>query len=232
LTHLKPNMETFENKPQIGAGIYTIPDIAQILRLPNNKVSRWIRNYWDDRLGKQFDKKYSWSIDQTKAVSFHTLVELYIFHHLNEQGIDSKKVLKAHQVLSEKFNTLFPFANADVLKVLKTDGSRLYLEQDNNTIITLDKSNQLNLEFIKFFFKLVEFDDDALARRFWPLGKTNSIVCDPERQFGHPVIADTNINPEAIFSLFKAGEPVNFISHLYELSEKEVQDAIDYCMAA
>jgi uncharacterized protein (DUF433 family) len=225
-------MEAFENKPQLGGGIYTIPDIAQILRLPTNKVSRWVRTYWDEKLGKDFDKRYSWNIEQTKAVSFHTLVELYIFHQLHLAGLKPKKVLKAHQMLSERYNTLSPFANAEVLNSLKTDGGRIYLEQDHQTIVTLDDSNQLNFDFIKLFFKLVEFDDDALARRFWPLGKSKSIVCDPERQFGHPVISETNIYPEAIFSLYKAGEPVKFISYLYELSEHQVQDAIDYCMAA
>lgn len=165
-------MEIFENKPQLGGGIYTITDIAQILKLPNNKVIRWIKTYWDEKLGKEFNSRYSWNIEQTKAVSFHTLIELYIFYQLNLAGLKPDKVLKAHQVLSERFNTMFPFANAEVLKALHTDGNRIYLEQDDQTIITLDTTNQLNFDFIKVFFKLVEFDDDALASRFWPLGKS------------------------------------------------------------
>lgn len=226
------NMASFENKPMLGGGIYTVPDIAQILRLPINKVGRWIRTYWDEKLGQEFNSRYSWNIEQTKAVSFHTLVELYVFHQLNLVGLKPKAVLQAHKVLSERFNTLFPFANSAVLKALNTDGSRIYLDQGNQTIITLDNTNQLNFDFIKLFFKLVEFDDDALARRFWPLGKSKSVVCDPERQFGHPVINNTNIYPEAIYNLHKAGEPSDFIAYLYEISENQVQDAIEYCMAA
>lgn len=225
-------MAAFENKPQLGGGIYTIPDIAQILRLPTNKVNRWVKTYWDEKLGKEFDNKYSWNIDRTKAVSFHTLVELYIFHQLNIAGLKPSTVLKAHKILSEKFDTPFPFASEVVLKSLNTDGSRIYLEQGDQTIITLDETNQLNFDFIKVFFKLVEFDDDSLASRFWPMGKTKSIVCDPERQFGHPVIGNTNIYPEAIYSMYNAGEPVKFISELYEITESQVKDAIDYCMAA
>jgi len=225
-------MSSFENKPKLGGGIYTVPDIAQILQLSNNKVSRWIKTYWDEKLGKEFDSRYSWNIDQTKAVNFHTLVELYIFHQLNEAGLKPKEVLKAHKVLSAQFSTSFPFANANVLKALRTDGKRIYLEQDDQTILTVDNTKQLNFGFIKLFFKLVEFDEDALVRRFWPMGKDKSIVCDPERQFGHPVINNTNIYPEAIYNLHIAGEPVKFISSLYEISENQVQDAIDYCMAA
>lgn len=225
-------MEVFENKPQLGSGIYTVPDIAQILRIPINKVGRWIRTYWDEQLGKEYDSRYSWNIDQSKGVSFHTLVELYVFHQLNDAGIRPRAALIAHKILSERFDTLFPFANSKVLRSLNTDGGRIYFEQGGQTIVTLDKSNQLNLDFIKLFFKLVEFDGGALASRFWPLGKDNSIVCDPERQFGHAVIDKTNIYPDAIFSLHKAGEPIKFISSMYEISEKQVNDAIEYCMAA
>lgn len=225
-------MEAFENKPQLGSGIYTVPDIAQVLRISTNKVGRWIRTYWDEQLGKEYDNLYSWNIDRTKGVSFHTLVELYVFYRLSEAGIKPKAALMAHKILSKRFDTLFPFANSEVLNSLNTDGSRIYLEQDQETIITLDKSNQFNFDFIKVFFKLVEFDGGTLASRFWPLGKEKSIVCDPQRQFGHAVIGNTNIYPDVILSMHKAGEPVKFIASLYEISDKQVEDAIEYCQAA
>ncbi|GEO04480.1 hypothetical protein AAE02nite_21440 [Adhaeribacter aerolatus] len=225
-------MIAYENKPQLGGGIYTIPDIAQILRVPTNKANRWINTYWEEKLGKEFNHKYSWNLGQTKAVSFHTLIELYVFYQFNRAGVKPNTVLHAHQILSKRFNTLFPFANEKVLASLKTDGRRIYLNHWNEIIVTLDSTNQLNLDFIKLFFKLVDFDEESTAKAFWPLGKVKSIVCDPKRQFGHPVIADTNIYPESIYNLFKAGEPISFISQLYEITEKQVEDAIEYCIAA
>lgn len=225
-------MEVLENKPRLGGGIYTVSDIARILRIPTPKVGRWIRTYWDEQLGKEYDSRYSWNIAQSKGVSFHTLVELYVFHQLHLAGIKPRVALTAHQILSEKFDTLFPFANAAVLRSLNTDGGSLYFEQEKQGLVTLDKSQQINFELIKLFFRLIDFDGGALASRFWPLGKENSIVCDPERQFGHAIIDQTNIYPDAISCLHKAGEPIKFIAALYELNDKQVEDAIQYCMAA
>ncbi|RZJ94033.1 MAG: DUF433 domain-containing protein [Hymenobacter sp.] len=225
-------MKALENEPQIGEGIYTVIDIAQVLRLPVRKVSRWIKTYWDGNLGKEFNSQYSWTLGQIKSVNFYTLVELYIFHQLNQLGLKPRAVLQAHKILAEKFSTSSPFASQEVLNSLKTDGKKIYLEQGDQVIISLDKSNQLNLDFIKLFFRLVDFNENSLASKFWPLGKSKSIVCDPQRQFGHAVIGNTNICPDAIFSLHKAGEPVKFISSVYEISEKQVKDAIEYCMAA
>jgi uncharacterized protein (DUF433 family) len=74
--------------------------------------------------------------------------------------------------------------------------------------------------------------ETALASRYWPMGKDNSVVVDPERKFGHPVINETNIYPETIYGMVQAGDPPGFIANLYSLTVKEVEDAIAYCSAA
>ncbi len=99
-------------------------------------------------------------------------------------------------------------------------------------IYSLDIYKQFNLEFVKLFFKNIEFNEDSIAKRLWPIGKDKHIIIDPNYQFGQPVILNTNIYPETLYTLFKAGEPINFIAHVYEVTEQEVNDAIEYCKAA
>jgi uncharacterized protein (DUF433 family) len=94
--------------------------------------------------------------------------------------------------------------------------------------ITLDGSRQFNLDFVKLFFKKIEFDKELLAARLWPMGKSKTIVCDPRHKFGQPVIDGTNIQTEAVYKMYLAKEPVSFIAELYELSEQKVKDAISY----
>ena len=194
-------------------------------------MSRWIDKYWDGELGVEFEKRYSWKIENSKAVSFHTLVEFYVMMQFAEAGVKTRKVLEAHKELSQIYSTPFPFALKEVLDGINTDGRKIYFTSNGNTI-TLDGTKQLNLEFIKVFFRNLEFDANNLASRLWPLGKKNSILIDPERRFGHPVLNDKNVYPETIYGHFKAGDPVEYISHVYELTEKEVQDAIEYMQAA
>ena len=67
-----------------------------------------------------------------------------------------------------------------------------------------------------------------LASRFWPLGKDFNIVCDPHRKFGQPIINGTNIQAEAVYRMYLANEPIDFIAALYETSKKNVQDAITF----
>ena len=104
---------------------------------------------------------------------------------------------------------------------------KIYLKINGDTI-TLDGSKQLNLDFIKVFFKNLDFDNDMLASRFWPMGKENKVVCDPHRKFGQPVLDGTSIQSEAIYRMYLAKEPISFIASIYEIPLKSVKDAIAF----
>lgn len=220
-----------ENSLKIGNGIYTVKEISRILRLPYPRVNSWLHRYWDGKLGGSYSRNYSWKVDNSKAVGFHTLVEFYVMMQFSEAGVRPKQVLKAHQELSAIYDTPFPFAQKEVLDGIHTDGKKIFLETPEGTI-SLDGTRQFNLEFIRIFFRKLDFGNDELASRFYPLGKEKSITVDPRRQFGHPVVGNTNIYPETIYNLHKAGEPPGFIAFTYEISEQEVMDAIEYCKSA
>lgn len=221
----------FENYLKINNGIYTLPEVSKILRLPYYKVNRWINAYWDDQLGSALQSRYSWTINNSKAISFHTLIEFYILILLAEAGIATKTVLQAHLELSKRYNTAFPFAQKAILDGIRTIGKKVYFENEEG-IIALDGTKQFKLEFIKVFFHNLDFDNGLIASRFWPMGRDRSIIIDPTRQFGHPVIGATNIYPETLFNLFLAGEPIDFIAFTYEIEKSLVIDAIEFCKAA
>lgn len=221
----------FENTFDIGTGCYTASEIAHILQLPYHKVHTWMNKYWDGKLGKEFGEKYSWTVDKSRAVSFHTLVEFYVMMQLSEAGVKPKAVLEAHSYLSKKYNTAFPFAQKKLIQAIDTDGKTIFLNIGDDTL-SLDGSHQFNLAIIKEFFKNLEFDGNEMASRFWPMGKDKSVVIDPERKFGHPIINGHNIYPEVLYGMNKAGDSIGFIAAIYELTVKQVEDAIQYCKAA
>jgi len=221
----------FKSQLEIGGGVYTIPEIASILRLPYHKVNLWVNKYWDGELGKVFAVEYSWKVGKNKAINFQTLIEFYVLIQFAESGVKTREVLNAHKELSKKYSTNYPFSKKEILEKIKTSGKKIFLEDENDTI-SLDGTKQLNLFFIRQFFRNLDFGQDSIASKFWPLGRKKSIVVDPKRQFGHPLIEKTNIFPETIFNLHKAGEPIEFIAQTFELDKKSVIDAIEYCKAA
>jgi len=222
----------FENKPQLGYGIYTVPDLARILNLKYYKVQRLLNDYWDKRFAPELGERYSWSDGKSKAVSFHTLVEFYTFFQFREAGAVTKEILKAHQELSKIFKTPFPFATSKILDGLNTAGKKIVFQFNEEQIINLDMTRQFNLKFIKDFMKKLDFENGDLASRLWPLGKHNSVVVDPHHQLGQPTIAGTNIIPLTIFRMSEANEPLPFIAATFEISEKQVKNALTFCERA
>lgn len=220
-------MAAFDNKLKLGAGIYTYPDIAHVLGMPYHKVQRWISTYWEGALGREFERRYTWHVDGTKAVSFHTMIELFIFHQLNEAGVRPKAILEAHKQLAPMYSTAFPFATKEVLDGLRSDGHQVLLKLKDGSVLSLNGTRQFNMPFVLEFMMKLSFSDD-LVSQYWPMGKGGSIVCDPKHQFGHAVVAGTNILPQVLANMHRGGDSIQLIAFSYSLDPKQVEDAIAF----
>jgi uncharacterized protein (DUF433 family) len=224
--------DTLQTKPMLGSGIYTVPDMALILGLPYSKINRWLNTFWNDKLGQKYGLKYSWDVDFTKAVNFYTLIEIYTFYQLHQSGVTTKEILGAHEILSAQFNTPYPFANKIIIDSLRTDGKKVIFERKDGVIYSVDIHKQTYLNFIKEFFKNLDFGSDCLAIRLWPLGKNKAIVCDPHHQFGQPTISGTNILADIVSDMYKSGDSIKFIANTYGVKIQHVKDAIEYASKA
>jgi len=216
-------------KSQLGYGIYTIPDISVLLGYPRYKVARYLKNYLDEKLMiSKYKDSYSWSLDgKKKAVNFLTLIELYTFFILRDGGLSTHKIANARKEISDTLKSPYPFANSKVLH----DGNSIYYYFKDLMIQVGTK--QLPLEkVIESFAEKIDFSGDDLASKYWPKGKSSSVVVDPKHQFGQPVINGTNINIEVINSMHESGEPESVIRSLYDLTNKEFNDVIKFYKTA
>lgn len=219
-------MRSVLHKNELGFGIYTVPDISRILGFKQAKVRRYLGEYWDKRMGRElFRDTYSWSSDgRVRAVNFFVLIELYTFFRLQEHGVKTEIILKARQHISKQMNVPYPFASAGLL----TDGKKIWYEFQD-AIINADGTSQTNfIQIIKNFVEKVDFGDNKLAEHFFPDGRKSSVIVDPHHQFGQPVINGTNVNAEILFSMYQSGESLQSIGILYDITEKEVKDAIHF----
>lgn len=209
----------------LGTGIYSIPDVAFILKLSKNKVRRWMGEFWDGRLGKDYNNNYSLGDGREKVTHFHTLIEFYVFYQLRELNISTKKIFTAHHAIAEQLNTAYPFASSKVL----SDGKSILFTLDDGTVVNADKTRQAAFkEIIETFCKKIEFSQTEIAECFYPMGRDKQIVVDPHHQFGQPTIKNTNILAETIFDMHEAGESSQFLSRLYNLPLQEIEDAISF----
>lgn len=217
-------MKTTNNlNQQLGKGIYTISEVAFILKLPIAKVRRWMNEFWDNKLSKKYNNHYSIGKGRDKATNFYTLIEFYVFFQLRELNVSTNRIFLAHQDMAEQLNSPYPFASSKVL----SDGKNILFMMDDGTVINANKTRQIAFkQIIEEFCKKIEFSPSDIAERFYPLGRDKHIIVDPHHQFGQPVVEKTNILAQTLFELYKSGETKRFLSRLYDLNEDEIEDAI------
>lgn len=208
------NKVEISNSPKLGEGIFLTKDIANILDLPYSKVRRGMSEFWDD---------YTFGEKGNKAINFYTLIEFYTFYQLRKEGISSQTIKKAHQRIAKELQTAYPFARS-----IHTDGKAIWYDFLED-IVNADGRQQIAIKPILLpFLMKIEFNQNDLADRFFPLKNSKKVVVDPKYQFGQPTITGTGIKVETIGKLYKGGESQNNIAAMYDLKLVQVKDAISY----
>jgi uncharacterized protein (DUF433 family) len=213
-----------KKRPSLGIGLYTIPDVANILNLDRTLVRRWLREYWGNQFPLKGKSFASWGKGREKAIHFFTLIEFYVFYQLRKLRVSAQNIARSHEIISQELNTAFPFANSQIL----TDGRKIFYTVKGDLIINADQPKQINItSIIEAFCHKNDFGNDFNALRYWPLGKEKNIVVDPCHQLGQPTVKNTNIIAETLDSMYTSGEKTGFISSLYNVSEDDVMASIE-----
>jgi hypothetical protein len=131
-------LASIKHNIELGNGIYTVPDLALILHLPQSKVRRWLTDFYDQRLAGDA-AKYSWGKGRDRGTNFLTLIEFYIFYMLREHKIGAGKILEAHLHMSKELKTPYPFASHNLL-VNKKD---ILYQVASDTWVHANKTNQI-----------------------------------------------------------------------------------------
>ncbi|MEO8145994.1 MAG: DUF433 domain-containing protein [Bacteroidia bacterium] len=216
-------MKTTGATAKIGEGIYTAADAARILKIPYSKANYWFKYYLKNKHFKT-DYRYYFEVSDILAVNFLTLIEMYVFYAFKEESVKIADIIIAHETISKTFDTPYPFANKDFY----VSGRKIYYGDDKDLTIANKTKQKMLADILIQFSKKIEYGNANLAHKYYPLGKNKSIVVDPENQFGQPVIEGTNIRVETIYNFYKAGDSIELICELYNISNNNVKDAIEF----
>lgn len=196
---------------------YTVADIAAILNLPEAQVKRWLREY------KSGQAQPESPLDKGLIADFHTLIEFYTFYQLRALGVGPSKINNARHILSDMLHTPYPFATANIL----TDGKTVFYHAEVGELIKADQTLQLFIQqVVEPFCKRIEFGEDSLAVKLFPMGREAAIQIDPNRQAGRPVVGDTDILSQTVFDDFLRGDSVLALAERFNLTERQVEDVI------
>ncbi|MGB0506396.1 MAG: hypothetical protein ACPGGK_09385 [Pikeienuella sp.] len=76
-------------------------------------------------------------------------------------------------------------------------------------------------------FKSIDIEN-GLARRWSPQNRKRSVVLDPLRSFGQPILQSSGVPTAALKASFDAEGDSKIVARLFEVSRREVEDAIEF----
>ena len=218
----------------LGVGFYTVPEAARLLRASPRNIARWLGGYaFRGRDGKRINAGPLWRpqlprLGTAIELGFRDLVELRFVNAFVAQGVGLNVIRRclenARQILGEER----PFATRKFL----TDGRTIFLDAaaqegaDAAGVVDL-KTNQLAFKaVVEPTFKDLDFDRDLVVR--WrPHRGRQTIVVDPKRAFGAPILSDYGI-PTAALAAAAQAEGVERAARLFETTIALVREAVAF----
>lgn len=113
----------------------------------------------------------------------------------------------------------------------RTDGKTIFLqvtEKDHEgRMIDLKKRQQVFRTIVEPSLRDLEFEASIVAR-WYPLGmKHQSVVVDPARSFGRPIVR-RGVPTEILAEAVKLEGSVNAVALLYEVPRAEIRSALEF----
>jgi uncharacterized protein (DUF433 family) len=162
--------------------------------------------------------------EQEQGVSFFDLISIKAIDGLRDMKLSTRKIRDAIRYCQDELQMNYPFAT----QTFKADRRRIYVSAGEGHLWEVLGGQQGALAWdavLDPFLNRLDYQND-LARRWWPLGKDEPIMVDPEYGFGSPVIFGSGLRTELVAERRDAGDPPNIIAYDFSLTPKQIESAL------
>lgn len=213
---------------EFGVGAYSLAEAGRLLRISPTTLRRWLFGYSYDHHGPRTEQRPLWQpqygVDQDEPLlGFRDLLEARIVRGFRELRIGLPTIRSCLDYARELVEDDHPFST----RRFKTDGRRLFLESQAGTLIDLRVRQHVFKRIVEPSFKDLDFDAEA-ASRWWLLPRKRTIVLDPARSFGQPIVAECGVPTARLAQAVEAEGSLDRVARLYEIKPTLVRDALAF----
>jgi uncharacterized protein (DUF433 family) len=160
-------------------------------------------------------------------IGFRDLIELRFIKAFLDAGLGLKAIRNCLDYARECVSDERPFST----RRFRTDGRTIFLESARRSgeteLLDLKKKQYAIKEVLERTFKDLDIEHDIVAR--WrPYHGKKSIVIDPHRAFGQPILAAFGVPTVALAEAVEAEGSVEMVARLFQVPPAVVQDAVGF----
>jgi uncharacterized protein (DUF433 family) len=208
--------------------LYGFAEADRLAGVTRGTSRRWLKGYryWyadESRMALPITPER----DLPDGVSFMDLVEVIAIGKLRQRGLSLRRIRQVNEYCQLALNRDRPL----VTETFKTDGREVFVKAQGGFLLDVlhGRGTQAWDEVLDPFLETLDYEDE-LARRWWPRGKNEPIVVDPDYGFGLPVVSGSGVRTEIVAERFRAGDAREEIAYDFGLSPAGVEAALRYEM--
>lgn len=217
--------------------MYPLSRAARLVGTDSRTARRWLRGYsWKYHDGRRASGPL-WSLEYAEdedlgaeqVLSFRDLLELRTVARFIQQGVSLRVVRATIDVAREVLGD-YPLHSRRFV----TDGKKIFLDAVNlaGDVELLDlKARQYTIDAVirPSLIEGIEYDDNAVALRWFPNPRQKSIVLDPQVQFGEPIVAASGVPTNTLAAAYMAeGKDLGRVARLYRVTPQAVKAAVAF----
>jgi uncharacterized protein (DUF433 family) len=216
----------------LGVGFYTAPEVARLLRIPVKNINRWLGGYQFAAGERETTMPPLWEPQLPRGekhleLGFRDLVELRFVQAFLREGVSLQTVRHCLEMARTLARDDRPFST----RLFKTDGRTIFREgitaKGEGELLDLKRRQYVIKQVIDRTFKDLDLEDDIVAR--WrPFHGKASIVIDPKRSFGQPVLTRYGVPTVALAEAVTAEGSEGRVAYLYEVPASAVREAVAF----
>ncbi len=217
---------------EFGMGTYTPVEAARLTGVPAHNLRRWLFGYSYQHHGPRTTQEPLWEPEyglaqEEPVLGFRDLIEARMVGMLRNLGIGLPTIRTCLRTAAQVAQDAHPFSSAG----FRTDGKGLFLErigaEGQRDVLDLRTRQHAFEKIVERSFLDLDFDDEK-ATRWFLLPNKKSVVADPERSFGQPIVTEFGIPTRSIAQTFEAERSIEKVARIFEISTTVVKDAMSF----
>jgi uncharacterized protein (DUF433 family) len=220
----------------IGIGLYTVPEASRLTRIPTARLRRWIRGYAFKVGGQVRHMGPVWAgqfptDDEALALGFLDLIEARFVNAFLNYGVSLNTVRLAGERARDLFHKDHPFAT----RRFRTDGQRIFAEigeadgRDDPKLLDLIRSQfEFHSVVSPSLYAGLDFADDDSVLRWYPQHPKKTVVLDPQRAFGRPILRHEGVPTEILAKAVCVEKSPERVAKWYGVPVSAVRKAVAF----
>jgi uncharacterized protein (DUF433 family) len=218
--------DSYSIDPVLTRSLYSYAEADRIAGVSRGTSKRWLKGYkyWYSDV-ERVQPPVSPNSGNEGGVSFIDLIEVAATDKLRSRGFSLRKIRQINEFCQVSLKSDRPL----VTETFRFRGRDIFVQISNGYLMNVGRQRGMQAwgEVLDPFLETLDYRDHIVSR-WWPLGRDEPVVVDPDYGFGVPVIAGTGVRTESIAERARAEEPVEEIAHDFSVEVYQVEAALRY----